>query len=116
MRRSTAQAGQWYEYKTATTLRATVDRDCDVLPWRPCVDGSRCCGAVDGWGCRLTSCPDILPSGECARTQPTEGGPATAETMMCQPPHGGPLGTEGIQRRDERMYASWGARGTPDFN
>lgn len=105
MGRSTEPAGQWFEYKTNTTLRASVDRECDVLPWQPCTVDSQCCGAVDGWGCRLTSCPDILPTGDCARIQPgsEDGAPVT---RICQPPHGGPERT-----LDERVFVSWGAKG-----
>ena len=117
MRRSNELAGQWYDYKTLTTLTASVDRTCDTLPWQPCTESSHCCGAVDGWSCQLTSCPHILPSGECARTQPGSEADRTvagSETRMCQPPHGGPdFDSRGP---DERLFVSWGAKGIDDFN
>ena len=117
MRRSNELAGQWYDYKTLTTLTASVDRTCDTLPWQPCTESSLCCGAVDGWSCQLTSCPHILPSGECARTQPGSEADRTvagSETRMCQPPHGGPdFDSRGP---DERLFVSWGAKGIDDFN
>ena len=118
MRRSNVPAGQWFEYKTVTTLVASVDRDCNTLPWQPCSGpaghGSRCCGAVDGWACRQTACRHILPRGDCARIEPREGGEGAEpgpETLMCQPPHGGP--ERGL---DERVFVAWGARGTEAFN
>ena len=119
MRRSTELAGQWFEYKTATTLSASVDRTCDVLPWNQCSpDGAhQCCGAVDGWACRLTACPHILPSGDCARTQPGTSNDGAVPnggveaTYMCQPPTGG--WARGL---DERVFESWGARGVSEFN
>ena len=112
MRRSSEFAGQWFEYKTATTLHASVDRTCDTLPWQPCTENSLCCGAVDGWACRLTSCSHILPNGECDHPQMQPlGATAQTETSMCQPPHGGPL-----RGPDERLFASWGVKGTQSFN
>ena len=82
---------------------------CDTQPWQECTSpSSTCCGAVDGWACRLTSCPHILPAGDCAQTHPAA---TTPEHKICQPPHGGPY-----RGWDERLFASWGAKGVDDFN
>ena len=92
-----------------------------MLPWEACsLDGANdCCGAVDGWACRLTACPHILPSGDCARTQPGTSNDGAVpngdadETFMCQPPTGGWART-GLD--DDRLFTSWGARGVGAFN
>jgi hypothetical protein len=91
MRRSVEAAGQWMEYPVVTTLTGDVDRSCNTLPWKTCVDSSSiCCGS--GWSCRLTNPDDAVK-------------PGGSQERICQPPHG-PDWREATQ-----VFDSWGAKG-----